>query len=350
MRTVTNSLLVIAAVVAGLASASPASPAEPAPPPTLGAEAGSADFPALARAIRETMRAHHFSPRRLDQADYRAMEARIDELAGTATSKKQFVKDFNALWRSGPFSHVNLTEARASAEATAAYLDQMRVGEGARLTWDGDVAILTVNTMMGLDTIEQIDAAFGEITTRKARALVIDLRANEGGAFAVRPLVGHLIDKPFDAGVFVSRRWAVETDRAPGRADIADVRPWDGWSIRAFWNDVQDARLTRIQFMPQGPAYRGPVYVLTSGKTASAAELAADALAESGRAMLIGERTAGQMLSQRPYDLPQGLQLFLPVADYYAFRSGRIEGAGVAPDVVTPADQALTEALRRARP
>jgi carboxyl-terminal processing protease len=349
MRIHANSLLLVTALVAGLATAGPASTAEPAPTtaPAPHPDAGSADFPALARAIHETMRAHHFNPRRLDQADYRAMEARINDLAAAATSRKQFIKDFNALWRSGPFSHVRLSEAQASAEATAAYLDQMRVGEGAKLTWDGGVAILTVNTMMGLDTIEQIDAAFAEISSRQARGLVIDLRANEGGAFAGRPLVGHLIDRPFDAGVFVSRQWAAETARAPRRSDIANIRPWDGWSIRAFWNDVQEDRMTRIQFTPQAPAYRGPVFVLTSAKTASAAEMAVDALAASGRATVIGERTAGEMLSQRPYDLPNGVQLWLPIADYYAFRSGRIEGRGVTPDVEIPADQALAEALKR---
>lgn len=87
--------------------------------------------------------------------------------------------------------------------------------------------------------------------------------------------------------------------------------------------------------------------VLVSGLTASAAELAADALAANGRAQLIGEPTAGEMLSQKMYDLPQGLQLSLPIADYYAFHSGRIEGAGIQPDEKVPADQALALALKR---
>ena len=61
------------------------------------------------------------------------------------------------------------------------------------------------------------------------------------------------------------------------------------------------------------------------------------------------ETTAGETLSQKIYDLPQGLLLSLPIADYYAFHSGRIEGTGVTPDVRADAESAMAIALERAR-
>jgi C-terminal processing protease CtpA/Prc len=85
--------------------------------------------------------------------------------------------------------------------------------------------------------------------------------------------------------------------------------------------------------------------VLVSTRTASAAELATDALLGSGRAQVFGERTAGQMLSQKPFDLPEQLMLFVPVADYHAWHSGRIEGRGVTPTRTLQADLALDAAL-----
>ena len=89
--------------------------------------------------------------------------------------------------------------------------------------------------------------------------------------------------------------------------------------------------------------------MLTSADTASAAELAADALKASGRAVLIGEITAGEMLSQTLYDLPDGYLLALPIADYYSVTNGRIEGHGVSPHVATDAESAMETALRLAR-
>jgi C-terminal processing protease CtpA/Prc len=50
-----------------------------------------------------------------------------------------------------------------------------------------------------------------------------------------------------------------------------------------------------------------------------------------------------------PIDLPHGLQLSLPISDYYSFRMGRIEGRGVEPDVAVPAGAAMDEAMARVR-
>lgn len=299
----------------------------------------------VAEAIKDSFHQYLFDPALLSQPEFQSIEARMFEAADEADSVESFRRSFNGLWREGPVSHVVVRRAEAPVEQTITYLDSLRVGEGARLDWNGDIAVLTANTMMGLDTIEQIEAAYAEIAVHNPPALIIDLRANEGGAFAVVPLVQHLLDSPLDAGAFVARPWAASEGRAPTLADAQRVEPWTGWSIRDFWRSVREDRITRITFSPQGPHYGGPVYVLISNDTASAAEMAADALKGVGRTTLIGERTAGRMLSQMPIDLPHGLQRFLPIADYHSFRIGRIEGRGVEPDVEVAADAAMDEAL-----
>lgn len=88
---------------------------------------------------------------------------------------------------------------------------------------------------------------------------------------------------------------------------------------------------------------------LIDRETVSVAELAAAALKGLGRVTLVGERTAGEMLSADTIPLSDGFSLFLPLADYYDARLGHIEGVGVAPDVEVRSDQALDRALRLAR-
>ena len=140
------------------------------------------------------MRAYHYNPAELDTPEYRQIEAAATELAEVATSDEAFMKGFREIWGNGPFSHVEINVAQQSADDLADYLDKMRIGGGgALLAWQGDVAVLTVNTMMGLDTIEEIDAAYVEIVAREASALIIDVRENGGGAFAILPLVSHLL-------------------------------------------------------------------------------------------------------------------------------------------------------------
>jgi hypothetical protein len=304
------------------------------------------NYPEVAAAINATMRTYHYNPEELDTPEYLRIEEAISALGKSVTSDEEFTEGFREIWSNGPFSHVTINDAQQSAEDLADYLDTLRIGGGgASLRWQRNVAILTVDTMMGLDTIEEIDAAYAAIAERDVSGLIIDLRKNEGGAFAVRPLVSHLLAEPFDAGGFVSQPWNTAHDREPHKADLEAVEPWEGWSIRTFWADVQTNPITRISFSPADPVFEGPVYILTSKHTASAAELAADALRVADRATIIGERTAGEMLSQTIFDIPGGFHLSLPIADYYSVANGRIEGVGIEPDIAVEAAHALETAL-----
>ena len=304
------------------------------------------DYRLVVADINNTMRAYHYNPAELKSADYQKIEAQIVALANNVESDQDFIDGFRAIWKQGPFSHVELNFADTTAEELAEYLDNLRVGgESVNLSWRNKTAVLTVNTMMGLDTIEHIDKAYKEITKNNAERLIIDLRNNGGGAFAIRPLVGHLINNPIDAGSFVSQKWNADHQRPPTNTELSKVSPWQGWSIRTFWNDVQEQQFVKINFKPINPIFNGPVYVLTSKHTASAAELAVDALQSAGRAAVIGEITAGKMLSQKIYDVTGGFHLSLPIADYYSSKNGRIEGVGITPDILVNPDDALNIAL-----
>src|SRR5688572_31218625 len=93
------------------------------------------------------------------------------------------------------------------------------------------------------------------------------------------------------------------------------------------------------------PLFLGPVVVLTSARSISAAEIAADALKSSGRAKIVGEKTPGAVLSSKLFDIPGGFHLRVPIADYYSIAGARLEGHGVTPDIAVSADQALDVAL-----
>lgn len=318
-------------------------PAHAEPAPQAATDAGAPWTLPLSE-LEAVLRRELFDPGLLDGPSYAALRTELNALLAAGAQRKQFVKAFNAAWRKGPSSHVRLQPAPARAAEMAERFEQMNAGPDAvKLTWHGDVAVLAVNTFMGNDTEAAIGLAYREITARPARALVIDLRRNEGGALAVAPLVGHLLAQAHDAGVFVSQRG--HQAGPPVRAAVEQLEPWRGNTLREFWAHVQTAPHTRLRFEPRAPHYAGPVTVLSSALTASAAELAMDALLGAGRAQVFGERSAGQMLSQKPFDLPGQLLLFVPVADYHAWYSGRIEGRGVTPTRPLPADQALDAAL-----
>jgi len=79
-----------------------------------------------------------------------------------------------------------------------------------------------------------------------------------------------------------------------------------------------------------------PVAVLVDGDSRSAAELTPAALQEAGRAVVIGERTAGAVLVSQETRLPDGGRLTLSRADFVTSGGVRLEKRGVTPDHEAP--------------
>ena len=90
------------------------------------------------------------------------------------------------------------------------------------------------------------------------------------------------------------------------------------------------------------------VFVLTSGRTASAAEHMTLALKHTQRATIIGETTAGAGHYGGLRPIGDKFDVFIPEGRSFDPDTGKDwEATGVDPDVSVPADQALTEALVR---
>ena len=308
------------------------------------------DYPAILADFDNVVAGKVFAPQDLALPAYVEFRERLGQVAATARDDLDLLFGFRWLWQNDPFSHFQLKRSQQSAAELFTFFDSYRVGfDAATVEFVDDIAVLTVRTMMGADTIEQIVAAYNEIAAANPAGLIIDLRGNGGGAFAVKPLVEHVIDEPVDAGFFISQVWNRKHDAPPSTEQVLAVAPWGGWSIIGFWKAVQASDIVRVQFKPAEPNYDGPVLVLLDERSASATELAADALRSSGVATLVGERSAGEMLSQSMFDVKDNFMISLPVADYYSIEHGRIEGAGVPVDFEAESDQALavaTELLR----
>ena len=88
---------------------------------------------------------------------------------------------------------------------------------------------------------------------------------------------------------------------------------------------------------------------LVDGRTASAAEILAAALADRGRAVVVGSSTLGKGLVQTIAPLPDGGELFVTWSRVLAPRGWPIQGLGVLPQVCTSLGQSTAElAARRA--
>ncbi len=142
-------------------------------------------------------------------------------------------------------------------------------------------------------------------TMADAPALVIDLRGNRGGVMTLIQGMGSLL--------------------ATRDAIFGEMRTREGASV--------------FRVSPARHPYRGPVAVLIDGGSQSASEMFASGLQESGRAVLVGERSAGATLPSVVKELPTGAILQYAFADFLSPYGKVLEGRGVEPDIAAKLDR-----------
>lgn len=89
-----------------------------------------------------------------------------------------------------------------------------------------------------------------------------------------------------------------------------------------------------------------PLLVLTDGKVNSAAEGLVGALQRQGRALVVGEATAGNVEAVLPFCLRDGSQAWIATGVLAPITGATWEGRGVTPDIHSEPEQALDVALR----
>ncbi len=154
-------------------------------------------------------------------------------------------------------------------------------------------------------TNKELETALRDLKAQGVTRLVLDLRNNTGGLL--------------DAAV-----------------DVASQFLADGVVLYEQRRN-QEEKAYPVQ--RGGKATDIPLVVLVNRGTASASEIVAGAIQDSGRGILIGEHTFGKGSVQLVYDLSDQSSLHVTVAHWFTPNRHEITGNGLTPDIVV----ALTE-------
>ena len=133
-----------------------------------------------------------------------------------------------------------------------------------------------------------------------------------------QPIEGLLLDLRNNSGGLVQAGLAVANS-------LLDAEPIVETQDRGGISDRQVARA--------GSLYAGPMLTLVNGGTASASEILAGALQDSGRSPLAGSRTYGKGLIQTLIPLGNGSGLAVTVARYLTPSGRDIQNLGIEPDL-----------------
>ncbi len=148
------------------------------------------------------------------------------------------------------------------------------------------------------NTCEQFEEALSELTSQGMEAVIFDLRYNGGGLLSsVTDILDLLL--PEGITVYIEDKYGERTDFTSDAENYLDI----------------------------------PMVVLTSGNTASAAEIFAGAIRDYEWGTLIGTTTFGKGIVQSTFSLGDGSAIKLTIASYFTPSGECIHGYGITPDI-----------------
>jgi carboxyl-terminal processing protease len=160
--------------------------------------------------------------------------------------------------------------------------------------------------VFGQTTGQELDAALKRLDGEGAKAYILDLRSNGGGYL--------------NAAVAVSSKFIAS-------GPIVTVQQ------RAGTDTEYDAENTAIP--PR------PLAVLVNKYTASASEITAGAIQDSGVGTIIGEKTYGKGVVQSIWQLPDKSAIKITTARYFTPKGRDINTIGIEPQIASPTPKDL---------
>jgi len=250
-----------------------------------------------------------------DTPGERAGIRRADEIVkidGQSAEKLGMDKIVDRL-RGQPGTKVAVTLFRPSTKTTldldlTREIIRVESVRGVRMVGDG-IGYIQL-TQFSDHTGEEFKGALKQLQGQGARALVLDLRNNPGGLLGAAVAVAEPFFRPGELIVYTLGRAA---------------------GSREEWRAGSSAGGTSL-----------PVAVLVNSGTASAAEIVAGALKDTGRAVVVGETTFGKGSVQTLFRLSNGEALRLTTAHYYTPSGVIIHEKGIEPQVkivLSPEDE-----------
>ncbi len=217
----------------------------------------------------------------------------VDGVGYTGYEQNQAV----AAMRGEPGTEVTITVARGEETMDIVVQRAQIEMNYAEYEMMGDIGYVIVYDFMG-DAVEGFKEAIAYFRQQEAKGIVLDLRSNGGGLVTDAVQIADVL---LPEGVIVSTE-----DRYGNRTE-----------------ERSDADMLGL-----------PLAVLVNGYSASASEIVAGAIKDTGVGTLVGEKTFGKGIVQAVYPFTSdGAGIQLTVARYFTPSGVCIHGVGIEPDV-----------------
>jgi C-terminal processing protease CtpA/Prc len=196
--------------------------------------------------------------------------------------------------------------------------------------------------LVGVEVANEISRAV--LGLGRIDSLIIDLRGNTGGGIGALRVMSLLTPDRIPVGFALDRkRVTPDLDAEKKRFRRFHTIPASKnalWLLALKFAPAMLAK-TPIVLETEGLGRRefhGRVTLLVNRHTASAAEMIVAFARENKLATIVGEKTAGKLLSATSVKVGQGFRLALPTGAYYTWNGLVLEGTPIQPDELVAFD------------
>jgi C-terminal processing protease CtpA/Prc len=190
--------------------------------------------------------------------------------------------------------------------------------------------------MIGVEVANEISSAVEKLGA--IDSLIIDLRGNTGGGIGALRVMSLLTPDRIPVGFALDRRRVTANLESVKHSFHRFSRIPS--STKTLWGlalQFGPAMVTKKPIVLQTEGlgkrpFHGKVVLLVNRHTASAAEMIVAFARENELATIVGEKTAGRLLSATSVKVGHGFRLAMPTGAYYTWNGSVLEGTPMAPD------------------
>ncbi|MGC1872786.1 MAG: S41 family peptidase [Acidobacteriaceae bacterium] len=196
--------------------------------------------------------------------------------------------------------------------------------------------------MVGVEVANEISSAVEKLGT--VERLIIDLRGNTGGGIGALRVMSLLTPDKIPVGFALDRRRVTANLESEKHGFRRFSRiPSSKSGLWPMGLQFAPAMMTKKPIVLQTEGlgrkpFHGRILLLVDRHTASAAEMIVAFARENNLARIVGEKTAGRLLSATSVKVGQGFRLALPTGAYYTWKGAVLEGTPIEPDELVEFD------------
>ena len=291
--------------------------------------------------ILKTSKDNIYSKEVLQTDEWKAFQKDLEELCNNAKDDIELFLGFNMLSPRLPFSHYNLYINNEDVDGSNAIDKKKSSVEFEEKT--AETAYVKIKNF-STSKEELADVLPKIVNNKKYKNLIIDLRGNSGGGIEAASVFSkYLMNDFIDVGYFPTNKFPYQKFDSDQFDTLPEKSPE---TTDEFIDYLKAGRGAKMVFQKtKNTVFSGRIYILTDGKTASTCEPIVYVMKEKQKATIIGEKTAGAMLSGASFDVMGKYKLIVPIADFYTYDGIRIDQNGVSPNVEVVSEDALDKAL-----